>query len=87
MEAMKRARVDDSIDYNSTTTRFKGMAIDVPGDIPIDVDTDVIPDTPEEPSKPLPVRKTRQQKLKAARVRAEVRFLSLSSSFIKQNQR
>lgn len=68
MEAMKHLK-----DGDDTAERFKGMMIDVPeGDIedgdPGDQPTKAAIIAPNKS----PARKTRQQKLKAARLRAEV---------------
>lgn len=69
MEAMKQIKDSDD---GEATTRFNGMVIDVPeekGDAgPADQPTDA----PVVAVKKTPARKTRQQKLKATRLRSEV---------------
>lgn len=70
MEAMKRLKDGDD---GEVTTRFNGMLIDAPdgnnGDVnPDDRSTETAVIAPKK----APIRKTRQQKLKAARLQSEV---------------
>ncbi|KAF8324128.1 P60-like protein [Clavulina sp. PMI_390] len=74
MEAMKAATSDDVEDGS----RFKGMAVDLPGEDADDDDDDNEEEDVEVvvKAKPAPARKTKQQKAKAARLRAEKHALA-----------
>lgn len=75
MEAMKHAFGDDE---DNSIARFRGMAIDNPEEGQDDNNGDSASQSAVVPSKSVPARKTRQQKLKTARLRAEVRITQSS---------